>query len=161
MRVTDWANIDKGTLNSWTLDLDLSPGTRIFEREVTPGLVIPDADAAGVSSAVNVGAEGTVQQIEVEVDITHTYIGDIRIELVSPSGEIARIRNMSGGSQQNLSLQLDSGSSTALASMVGQGVNGIWILRVLGQIVAKRQRPVAWGADRLEYEIYLGRNHRR
>jgi len=131
LRVTDWADRDRGTLNHWTLDIELSPGSGIFERKATPGIAIPDIDGAGVSSAINVEPTGTLREIQVKLDITHLYIGDIWAELVAPSGEMARIRNRSGGRQQNLSLNLDSDSSTTLTSMAGQPNQGDWILKVM------------------------------
>ena len=64
------------------------------------------------------------------IDITHTYIGDLRVELVAPSGRQAILHNRLGGGQDNLITTYDSTSTAALATLVGQEIQGSWVLRV-------------------------------
>ena len=44
-----------------------------------PALAIPDDDATGISSTFTVPASGIIDDIDIEVDITHTYVGDLII----------------------------------------------------------------------------------
>lgn len=98
--------------------------------EVSPALTIPDNDPAGVSSGITISQSGTVQTAKVALDITHTFIGDLRVELVSPSGQQAVLHNRTGGPQHNLIVTYDSASDTALANLIGQPMQGTWVLRV-------------------------------
>jgi M6 family metalloprotease-like protein len=100
-----------------------------IRAEATPGLRIPDRDPAGVSSTLAVDAPGTVREIRVTVDITHTYIGDLRVELISPAGRRVLLHGQLGGAQDNLVMTYDSAPPSGLASLVGQPVKGTWLLR--------------------------------
>jgi len=68
-----------------------------------------------------------VQRILVNVDITHTYRGDLEIQLVAPNGETATLSNLAGGSADNFIVtDLDVSSSFTL----GSAASGPWKLRV-------------------------------
>jgi subtilisin-like proprotein convertase family protein len=79
--------------------------------------------------------------MKVSLDITHTYIGDLKIELVSPSGRGAILHSRLGGGQDNLVMTYDSTlPSSALAPLIGQSMKGDWVLRMIdlaGQDVGK------------------------
>jgi extracellular elastinolytic metalloproteinase len=143
LRVVDLAGQDIGTLRRWSLDLDLEPTNQVARAEAAPALTIPDNNPAGVSSQVTIAAAGTATNLKVGVDITHTYIGDLRVELVAPSGQAAVLHGRAGGSADNLITTYESASSSALAALVGQPIQGAWTLRVTdlaGQDIGKLNR---------------------
>jgi subtilisin-like proprotein convertase family protein len=47
---------------------------------------IPDQNIVGVKSSLNFTGMGTIQDINVSLDITHTYDADVHVTLISPSG---------------------------------------------------------------------------
>ena len=63
---------------------------------------IPDNDPTGITSAINVPDSLSVWEIACEVNITHTYIGDLIIKLISHSGTEATLHNREGGSADNI-----------------------------------------------------------
>ncbi|MFC1749219.1 proprotein convertase P-domain-containing protein [Pseudomonadota bacterium] len=130
LRVTDLATQDKGTLNAWSLEIELSSQAYIVEKENTESLDIPDDNAGGVGSSLIFDKNGTVQSLDVTVDITHSYIGDLRIELIAPSGQRTVLHNKTGGGGNDLLLQLNSSDSSELRQLVGEPINGNWVLRV-------------------------------
>jgi|GEM_PF-186945 len=130
LRVSDLAGQDLGTLNSWELLLKRSTAPATAQQEVAAELAIPDADPAGVGSALSFGAEGTVQALTLKALIEHPYIGDLQVELVTPAGTRAVLWNRAGGRTQNLSLELNSATSRELAALTGQPLTGVWTLRV-------------------------------
>lgn len=147
LQVADLANADVGTLRRWGLEMNLEATTQTIYQEAAPGLAIPDNVPAGVSSSVAIGQAGTTKGLKVGVDITHTFIGDLRVELVAPSGQQVLLHDQSGGSADNLIRSYDSVSSPALAALVGQPVQGNWTLRVhdlAAQDVGKLNR---WSLD--------------
>lgn len=131
LRVSDLAGRDIGVFNEWILNIELTADIKVAEGQVMPDLDIPDNNPGGIGSAIEITPTGTVQSIEIEVDITHTYIGDLRVELVAPSGERAVIHDRTGGRIRNLSLILDSNSSLELDTLIGQPIAGNWILRLM------------------------------
>ena len=102
--------------------------------EASPALAIPDADPVGVASVLAITASGTVAQIKVGVDITHTFVGDLSVELRSPAGRRAVLHAQLGGGADNLVTTYDSASPGVLASMVGQPMQGDWMLSVADRV---------------------------
>lgn len=96
----------------------------------TPNLPIPDNRAVGVSSSIAISVSGIVRRIKVSVDIAHTFIGDLQVELFSPTNQRAVLHARLGGGQDNLVTTYDSASPGQLSSMVGQPMQGSWILKV-------------------------------
>jgi len=147
LQVADLANADVGTLRRWGLEMNLEATTQTLHQEVAPGLAIPDNGPAGVSSSIPIGQAATAQGLKVSVDITHTFIGDLRVELVAPSGHQALLHDQAGGSADNLIRSYDSVASPALAALIGESTQGNWTLRVrdlAAQDVGKLNR---WSLD--------------
>ena len=140
LRVADLAGADIGTLNSWGLAIELDKADPVVRAEAKPDLAIPDNDPAGIASVIRIPRSGKARNLKVHVDIDHTYIGDLRVELINPQGQRAILHNKTGGQNNDLKLTYESASTEALAPLVGQSVNGDWILRVsdlLGNDVGK------------------------
>jgi subtilisin-like proprotein convertase family protein len=129
--IRDAERQDSGVLNRWTLEIEVAAASPARRGEAAPAVKIPDNDPAGVSSAIGLTGAGAVQQLKVDVNITHTFIGDLRVELISPTGRRALLHGRLGGSKDDLVMTYDSSSpSSALATMIGQTLTGAWILRV-------------------------------
>lgn len=65
----------------------------------TKGLVIPDADTTGISDTLTIGAELQIDFVEVELNLTHPYRGDLVVTLTSPNGtESVLVNRPSNGS---------------------------------------------------------------
>jgi carboxypeptidase T len=93
--------------------------------ENTTDVAIPDVGAA-VSSSISVtGVTGNAPaDLEVSVDIKHTYRGDLVIDLVAPDGSTYRLKNSSGSDSA------DNVITTYTANASGEAANGTWQLRV-------------------------------
>ncbi len=70
--------------------------------ENTNDYPIPDNNAVGVESPVSVDRTGASGTVKVAVNIVHTWIGDLTVELVSPSGAVFNLHNRTGGSADNI-----------------------------------------------------------
>ena len=145
LRVRDLDNQDTGKLDRWNLEIELDgTGNQVERHEVEPNLDIPDNNPTGVSSSLAFANQGTTRQVKAVVQIEHSFIGDLRVELFSPSGRRALIHAQVGGGADNLTLNLDSNSpSSPLQPLVGQPVLGSWVLRVadlVGQDVGKLKK---------------------
>ncbi|MER5496355.1 MULTISPECIES: M4 family metallopeptidase [unclassified Streptomyces] len=113
-----WAAINVGTRDGG----NPNPGGKVFENKAT--VAIPDRGAA-VTSSVNVtGVTGKAPStLQVGVDITHTYRGDLVIDLVAPDGTSYRLKNSGFDSADDVkeTYTVDASSETA---------NGTWKLKV-------------------------------
>ncbi|MFZ3492669.1 S8 family peptidase [Streptomyces sp. 5.8] len=61
--------------------------------------------------------------LKVGVNIVHTYIGDLKVDLVAPDGSVYTLHNRTGGSADNIATTYTVNASTEVA-------NGTWKLRV-------------------------------
>ncbi|WP_455352682.1 S8 family peptidase [Streptomyces sp. SYSU K217416] len=82
-------------------------------------------DNATVESPVTVsGVSGNAPAtLSVPVDIKHTYIGDLKVDLVAPDGTVYTLHNRSGGSADNI-------IRTYTVNASAEAANGTWKLRV-------------------------------
>ncbi|SCF78916.1 M4 family metallopeptidase [Streptomyces sp. Ncost-T10-10d] len=114
-----WAGINVGPRPGGGTD----PGGTVFEN--TTPVAIPDGGAA-VTSSVNVtGVTGNAPStLKVGVDITHTWRGDLVIDLVAPNGTTYRLKNSS------LSDSADNVQTTYTVDASSAAANGTWKLKV-------------------------------
>lgn len=131
LKVADRAKRNTGTLRNWGLEIGLdAAANQTASEENAQALDIPDNDPAGVTSSINISQSGTAKQIKVNVDITHSYIGDLRVELVSPAGQHVILHDNIGGNQHDLITTYDSASTPSLSALLDQPINGKWDLQV-------------------------------
>ncbi|MBX3161364.1 MAG: proprotein convertase P-domain-containing protein [Deltaproteobacteria bacterium] len=89
----------------------------------TPAAAIPDNNTTGVSSTIEVGDAGTIADVKVTVDITHTFRGDLVVTLEHDGTTKTLIAN-SGGSAKDLK------QTFAVSGFTG-ALSGRWTLKVV------------------------------
>jgi len=116
--------------------------TRFYDNESTD---IPDADATGLTRVITVDRPASnVAQLHINVNIDHTWRGDLRVSLRSPSGTDHVLHDRSGGSEDNLNLNVD-----LTRIFEGESAVGEWTLNVSDNASADLGRLLAW---RLQFE---------
>lgn len=98
------------------------------------------SDNATVESSITVsGRTGNAPStLRVNVRVTHTYIGDMKIDLVGPNGAVvATLHNRTGGSADNIYQTYTANASAQLA-------NGTWRLRINDNATGDTGRIDAW-----------------
>jgi subtilisin-like proprotein convertase family protein len=141
LSVQDLAPADVGVLNSWAVEFTTAgtPQGQVVLEEA-PGTHIPDNDAAGIQRTLTTNAPGQVGSVEVSVDISHTYIADLRVSLGSAAGTEVILHHETGGSGDNVVKTYTSATTAGLGSLAGQTIRGTWRLTVsdrTGQDVGK------------------------
>ncbi len=83
------------------------------------------SDNATVESPITVsGRSGNAPaSTPVAVNIVHTYIGDLKVDLVAPDGSVYVLHNRTGGSANNI-------NQTYNVNLSSEPLNGTWRLRV-------------------------------
>lgn len=85
---------------------------------------IPDNSTVGVTSPITAIRTGDSGIVTVKVNISHTYIGDLHVELQSPTGQVAVLHNNSGGSANDI-------VKTYSVDMTGIDSAGDWTLKAV------------------------------
>ena len=75
-------------------------GTR-FEN--TDDIAIADNNTTGAASSIDSTYGGHVGTVLVEVNIVHTYRGDLAVDLIHPDGTAYNLHNRAGGSANDIS----------------------------------------------------------
>ncbi|MGO4460627.1 S8 family serine peptidase [Streptomyces sp. M-16] len=98
-----------------------TPTTPTFENTADVAI----GDNTTVESPITVsGVSGNAPAtLKVGVNIVHTYIGDLKVDLVAPDGSVYTLHNRAGGSTANISQTYTVNASSEVA-------NGTWKLRV-------------------------------
>ena len=109
-------------------DFALSPdsaggGSSSGQFTQTSAPAAPITDHNTIQDAITVGPSGTATSVSVAVDITHTYIGDLVVELVAPDGTAQTLHSRSGGSANDI-------DRTYAPGFDGTGIVGDWTLRI-------------------------------
>nr|WP_166632074.1 M4 family metallopeptidase [Streptomyces sp. GC420] len=116
--VTDSAG-ETGTASfTWTVDPE-GQGS-VFENTAD----YPIADNSTVESPINVNRSGTASSaLQAQVDIVHTWRGDLVVSLIAPDGTAYTLLNRSGGSADDVHQTFTVNASSETAT-------GTWKLRV-------------------------------
>jgi len=117
------------------VDMVLTP---VFQVELcsAPGLAIPDNNPVGISDVIAVALHPTdpptVSAVEVFIDVTHTWQGDLLVTLTSPSGISVVLHNRTGSSTDNIYgwYPGDLVPAGDLDLFVGEATDGDWRLSV-------------------------------
>jgi hypothetical protein len=82
-------------------------------------------DNTTVESPITVsGRSGSApSNAQVAVNIVHTYIGDLKVDLIAPDGSVYVLHNRAGGSADNI-------NTTYTVNLSTEALNGTWKLRV-------------------------------
>ena len=93
-----------------------------FTHTRTLSMPIPDAGAA-ISDTITAADPGLATSVSVGVDITHTFIGDLVVDLVAPGGTTMSLHNRTGEHADNI-------DRTYTPDFDGTEIAGDWVLRV-------------------------------
>lgn len=98
----------------------------------TPNAAIPDNDSGGVSDSIQVAERIEVERVDVTLDITHSFIGDLSVALQSPSGVTSWLLRRPGEGPYSAfgSAQHDIHFTFDTVANWGESSSGVWTLFV-------------------------------
>lgn len=113
-----------------TSDVDVDASlTEAIQVSDAPGIDIPD-DGPAITQTLSVTQACTIADITIDIDINHTWIGDLLLDIVAPDNTTVRLRNGTGSGP----LQLVGTYPTtltpheALTPLIGLEGMGTWQL---------------------------------
>ncbi|PQB05323.1 proprotein convertase P-domain-containing protein [Aureitalea marina] len=142
----------------------------------SPGTAIPDSDPAGITDVINIAEDQTLNNLTVDLNITHTWVGDLIVTLQSPEGTtvtlVDRIGADGGGfgcSDADLDVTIDDTAASpledactgggpitgtftgidALSAFNGENAQGDWILTVSDNAGGDTGEITSWGINYL------------
>ncbi|QPF73000.1 S8 family serine peptidase [Roseateles sp. DAIF2] len=135
-----------GKVNAFKAVKAATAGTleqRTIDRSLAPGLAIPDAGAP-IVSALEIGDEGRIEDLRIQVEIAHSYVGDLRVDLLAPDGTAVALHNHGGGSADDLRRTYSVANHPALRGLLGRAITGRWQLRVADSVRLDAGRLERW-----------------
>ncbi len=96
-----------------------------------PTLTIPDNNTQGIYDTIHVTDNEYINDLNVHVDISHNYVRDLTVELITPQGQTVTLWQNNCGNQHNLNLTFDSeGDPLDCSNLTGnrQPVNSLAIV---------------------------------
>jgi len=99
---------------------------------------IPDNNPAGISKTINVPDSFNIQALSVNVDINHTYIGDLVVSL-SHGGTEAVLHNREGSGSDDIRTTFQTGDFS------GMDASGDWTIKVSDHAGYDTGKLVTWG----------------
>ena len=88
-------------------------------------------DKQTCSLPVAVGDTMAIRDIKVHVEIAHTYIGDLQVKLIPPTGaQPIVLHSKTGGGQDNLVTVYNRDTTPALEGLLAMSLPGQWVLEV-------------------------------
>lgn len=138
-----------GGAASGAATITVNPGSSQQSFTNDANVTISSTKSSTVTSPITVaGLSGTLQDVDVKVNLNHTYVSDLRLTLIAPDGTRITLFNRHGGSGDNLvNTTFDDAASVAIANgavpftgsfrpyaaltaLNGKSPNGVWRLEV-------------------------------
>jgi bacillolysin len=117
----------------------------VVEKEVSPNFLIPDHDPKGIQSSIYVSEESHIKDIRVYVNIIHPRVRELKISLISPSGENFVLHDRMGISEKNIIRTYNLISVPNLKTLIGSQIHGEWILTVSDLVKGDAGSLSKWG----------------
>lgn len=110
----------------WKVPAAVTP----VQAQRTTVQAVPDNNVTGITQTVDVAAAASMrcEWVELTVNLTHTWRGDVSFELTAPSGRQTRIAHRPFDSDENLAWTFTS------VAHWGEPAAGTWSLRVVDHV---------------------------
>lgn len=134
---------------TWTIPFAVQVGKSVEVATTrTPNLAIPDKNTQGISDVIHITRTANVSStFSVDLSINHTYIGDLKVSLVSPSGKTIVLHNKTGSSTDNIlgTYPTTLTPKDSFTQLVGDALEGAWTLKVQDTSASDIGTLISWG----------------
>lgn len=110
---------------------------------------IPDNYPQGINSIIAITESNLVKDIQVKVDISHEFLGDLEIYLIAPNNQRVLLQNRTLGRRTNLRTTYAMRSHPVLKQLLSLSTKGYWQLWVIDMASQDVGKINSW-------ELYLG-----
>lgn len=108
-----------------------SKPSQVLNGRNNNSLAIPDDNPQGISSPIQVPQTGSVRDIQIGVNIEHSFLGDIDVSLIPPTGQTVLLQGRTLGSATQLQGTYTLQNTPALKQLLASPAAGVWRLLVV------------------------------
>jgi subtilisin-like proprotein convertase family protein len=106
-------------------------GSRQIRQANSTSVDIPDYNLQGVTSSIQITENSLVRDLQVTVAIDHSFMSDLEISLMSPSGQTVLLQGRTLGRRNTLQATYSPQSTPLLKRFFNQPAQGQWQLKVV------------------------------
>jgi subtilisin-like proprotein convertase family protein len=133
LTATDSYEGDDGVINSWSLAGEVLIPDRTILGSASPNLEITSGKTTVSSIELNSPGEVSPDELEVLIDVSHTYRGDLQIQIETPAGTIIPLKQTDDTDSSDNVVGVFPDSLvpvTAFSALAGESLAGEWTLRI-------------------------------
>ncbi|MBD1864335.1 MULTISPECIES: S8 family serine peptidase [Trichocoleus] len=94
-------------------------------------VAIPDNDFNGIKSAIQINDPSLVRDIQVTVNLEHSFLGDLEISVIAPKGQTVLLQGRTLGRRTQLQSNYSLQNTPLLRKLLNQSAAGRWQLWVI------------------------------
>lgn len=113
------------------LQANTAIATKSIEGRNNAILSIPDNDKQGIKSSIVISDSSFVKDIQVSVNITHEFLSDLEIYLITPNNQRVLLQNRTLGCRKELQTTYCVQTHPILKNLLDRSAKGIWQLWVV------------------------------
>lgn len=118
--------------------------TRTIKVQNNQSVDIPDNDPNGVISTIRINQNGSIQDIQIRVDIEHSFLGDIALTLINPSGQETLLQGRTLGRRTQLKTTYTLTTTPSLRHLLNQSASGQWRLKAVDFVPVNMGKIRGW-----------------
>jgi subtilisin family serine protease len=120
--------------------------SRIQQRNTT-AMDIPDFNFQGITSGIQINDPGRISDIQISVTIEHSFMGDLEVSLLAPTGDIILLQSRTLGRLTLLQKNYSPQTTSLLGRLLGKPAAGRWLLQVIDFARVNTGRLRSWQID--------------
>lgn len=152
LAVADCSKENVGSLLSWGVKFLLQAVEKEkLKREIFPWLIIPNNNPLGIASRIEIERSGKIVDLSLSLEISHPSTGDLKVVLITPSGEELVLHDRVGSGAKDLKKIFSTESDECLLPVLSKEMRGIWTLKVVDQAEGNEGSLDSWGLS-ITYE---------
>jgi bacillolysin len=146
LKIADNAKENTGSLVRWSLKFLVQKAEKKeLSREIFLWQEIPDNDPKGIESQIDIERPGKIVNLDISLGITHSWIGDLRVILVMPSGEKLMLHNRTGYSRREIKKVCSTKYDETLQAAISKEMKGTWTLKIMDLAERDTGTLDSWG----------------
>lgn len=105
---------------------------------------IPDNNAQGITSAIAISDTGQLKDIQISIEIDHSFLGDLEINLIAPSNRRILLQSRTLGRNTRLQATYTLSTVPALRQLLNLPVRGNWQLSIVDRAAGDTGTLKGW-----------------